>query len=185
MTQLPYPLLWGLLAFAPTPFTNSFLWALCFPFFYNSHGFTTSFSRLHWACLRSLWHFLLFYRPGLLFLPFGLNSFSYFANSPSFSPFRASPAASLNFCTVERVNSSFYLCLLTFSNTLSNRLSIIFSISFKYHFFNHSLFVFYYHLFFLYSFPTIIFFNKKCYIHNIFCNTFTRIISKSYMENCY
>ena len=52
-------------------------------------------------------------------------------------------------------------------------------------FFIHSLFFFYHYLFFLYSFSTIIFFNKKCYIHNIFRNTFTRIISKSYVESCY
>ena len=31
-----------------------------------------------------------------------------------------------------------------------------------------------FHLFFLYSFPTIIFFNVKCYNHNIFRNTFTK-----------
>ena len=37
--------------------------------------------------------------------------------------------------------------------------------------FSFFLFFFYHHLFFLYLFPTIIFFNEKCYIHNIFCNT--------------
>ena len=41
----------GLLAFLPTPFTNSFLWAplahFCLLFiFHNSHGFTTSFFEL-------------------------------------------------------------------------------------------------------------------------------------------
>ena len=44
---------------------------------------------------------------------------------------------------------------------------------------------FYHHLFFLYLFPTIIFFNEKCYIYNIFCNTFKRITSKSYVKSCY
>ena len=44
-----------------------------------------------------------------------------------------------------------------------------------YSFFNH-------HLFFLCSFPTTTFFNKKCYIHNIFCNTFTKITTKSYVK---
>ena len=45
-------------------------------------------------------------------------------------------------------------------------------------FFNH-------HLFFLWSYPTTIFFNEKCYIHNIFRNTFAWIISKSYVKSCY
>ena len=36
----------------------------------------------------------------------------------------------------------FTFCLLTFLNTLSNRFSITFSISFKYYFFIHSLFFF-------------------------------------------
>ena len=49
----------------------------------------------------------------------------------------------------------------------------------------YSFFFFYHNSFFLYSFPTIIFFNEKCYIHNIFHNTFTRITSKFYMESCY
>ena len=80
------------------------------------------------------------------------------------------------------VTFNFYLP--TFSNTLSNRFSIPFFISFKYYFFIHSLFFFYNHLLFLYLFPTIIFFNENCYIYNIFCNTFTRITSKSYVENC-
>ena len=49
----------GLLAFSPTPFTNSFLWAplayFCLIFiFHNSHGFTTSFFGLPWARLFSL-----------------------------------------------------------------------------------------------------------------------------------
>ena len=48
-----------------------------------------------------------------------------------------------------------------------------------------SSFILYYHLFFLYLFPTIIFFNEKCYIYNILRNTFTRIITKSYMESYY
>ena len=56
---------WGLLAFAPTPFTNSFLWApptyFCLlSISYNSHGLTTSFSRLPWACLFSLGTFYCF-----------------------------------------------------------------------------------------------------------------------------
>ena len=67
---------------------------------------------------------------------------------------------------------SFYLP--TFLNTFSNKFSILFSISFKYYFFIHSLFFFYHHLFFLYSFSAIIFSNEKCYIHNIFRNTFTK-----------
>ena len=58
---------------------------------------------------------------------------------------------------------SFYI--LSFSNTLPtdslSHLNII------------SSFILYHHLFFLYLFPTIIFFNEKCYIYNIFCNTFT------------
>ena len=35
-----------------------------------------------------------------------------------------------------------------------------------------SSFILYHHLFILYLFPTIIFFNEKCYIYNIFYNTF-------------
>ena len=53
---------------------------------------------------------------------------------------RASLAESANFCTVQRMNSDFYLYLPTFSNILSNRLSISFSISFKYYFFIHYFF---------------------------------------------
>ena len=49
---------------------------------------------------------------------------------------RASPVESANFYTVWRMNRDFYLYLPTFSNTLSNRLSI----SFKYYFFIHYLF---------------------------------------------
>ena len=55
---------------------------------------------------------------------------------------RASPATSSNFCTVWRMNSDFYLYLSAFSNTLSNRFSIPFSVSFKYYFFIHYLFFF-------------------------------------------
>ena len=51
---------------------------------------------------------------------------------------RASLTESVNFCTIWRMNSDFYLYLLIFSNTLSNRLSI----SFKYYFFIHYLFFF-------------------------------------------
>ena len=58
---------------------------------------------------------------------------------------------------------TFTFYLPTFSNTLSNKFSIPFSISFKYYFF-HSLFI---------LFLTIIFFNEKCYVHNILRNTFT------------
>ena len=46
-----------------------------------------------------------------------------------------------------------------------SHLNIISSII-HYSFFNH-------HLFFLYSSPKIVFFNKKCYVYNIFRNTFT------------
>ena len=56
----------GLLAFTPTPFTNSFLWSplahFCLHFIsYNSHGLITSFFGLLWARLLSLGHFLLFF----------------------------------------------------------------------------------------------------------------------------
>jgi len=55
------------LAFAPTPFTNSFLWAhsahFCLlPIPYNFNRLTTSFSKLPWTRLLSLWHFLLLSR---------------------------------------------------------------------------------------------------------------------------
>ena len=86
---------------------------------------------------------------------------------------RASPIASSNFCTVWKVNSSFYLCLLTFSNIFSNRLSIIFSISFKYYFFIHSLFFFYHHLFFQYSFLEL-YFSMKCIIFITFFAIFSQ-----------
>ena len=72
-------------------FTNSFLWTppthFCLlSISYNSHGLTTFFSGLPWACLFSLGHFLLFYRhvdhysyhSSLIF-------FSYFANSSFFT----------------------------------------------------------------------------------------------------
>ena len=59
-----------------------------------------------------------------------------------FLVFRAFPTESSNFCTVWRMNSDFYLYLPIFSNTLYNRLSISFSISFKYYFFIHYLFIF-------------------------------------------
>ena len=75
-------------------------------------------------------------------------------------------------------NEQFILPLSTyFSNTLSNRFFIPFFI--------HSL------LFFIIIYSSYIhsqqlyFSIKKCYIHNIFRNTFTRITSKSYVENCY
>ena len=42
---------------------------------------------------------------------------------------RASPAKSVNFYIILKMNSDFYLYLPTFSNTLSNKLSI----SFKYY----------------------------------------------------
>ena len=65
---------------------------------------------------------------------------------------------------------TFIFYLFAFSNILFNRLSIPFSISFKYYFFIHCLF-------FLKSsfilFLTTIFFNEKCYVHNILRNTFT------------
>ena len=54
----------GLLAFALTPFTNSFLWALpahlcLLSTFYDSHGLTTSFSGFPWAYLLSFGTFFL------------------------------------------------------------------------------------------------------------------------------
>ena len=62
------PYFWGLLAFAPTPFTNSFLWAppaylYLLSTSYDFYGLTTSFSELLWAHLLFLGSFLLFYRP--------------------------------------------------------------------------------------------------------------------------
>ena len=58
----------SLLAFAPTPFTNSFLWASPTHFYllsisYNSHGLITFFFGLPCARLLSLGPFLLFHRP--------------------------------------------------------------------------------------------------------------------------
>ena len=102
-------------------------------------------------------------------------------------PFRASLALQFLqiFVLFEKWTVTLNFYLPTFSNILSNRFSISFSISFKYYFFIHSLLFFNHHLFFLYSFPTIIFFNEKYYIHNIFRNIFTRITSKSYVESCY
>ena len=58
--------------------------------------------------------------------------------NPVFGTLRTSPADSANFCTVWRMNNDFYLYLATFSNILSNRLSI----SFKYYFFIHYLLFF-------------------------------------------
>ena len=82
----------GLLAFVPTPFTNSFLWAPLTHFCllsisYNSHWLTTSFSRLPWARLLSL-------GPFYYFMPVNHYSchsdlmvfFSHFANSSSLFP---------------------------------------------------------------------------------------------------
>ena len=68
MTQLPHPLLLGLLSFELTSFTNSFLWAppahLCLPSTsYDSHRLTTSFFGAplgQFAFIRAL---LLFCRP--------------------------------------------------------------------------------------------------------------------------
>ena len=57
---------------------------------------------------------------------------------------RASLVVSLNFCTVWKIY------LLTFSNILSNKLSIFFSIPLKYYFF-------------------ILFFNISTFIHNVYC----------------
>ena len=69
---LPWPnyhilYFWGLLAFAPTRFTNSFFWAplahLCLlSTSYDSHELTTSFFGLPCARLLSLGHFLLLFR---------------------------------------------------------------------------------------------------------------------------
>ena len=67
------------------------------------------------------------------------------------------------------MNSDFYLLAIYFSNTFSTD-SLSHSLS---HLNVISSFIFYYHLFFLYLFSTIIFFNEKCYIYNIFCNTFS------------
>ena len=65
------------------------------------------------------------------------------------------------------VTFSFYIP--TFSNTLP-----IDSLSHSlFHLNIISSFILYHHLFFLYLFSTIIFFNEKCYIYNIFRNTFT------------
>ena len=55
---------------------------------------------------------------------------------------RESPTESVNFCIIWRMNNDFYLYLQTFSNTLSNKLFISFSISYKYYFFIHYLFFF-------------------------------------------
>ena len=58
----------GLLAFVPTPFTNSFLWApsayFCFlSISYNSHGLTISLFGLPWSCLLPLRPFYYFTGP--------------------------------------------------------------------------------------------------------------------------
>ena len=98
---------------------------------------------------------------------------------------RASLVVCLNFYTVWTINSNIYLLPINFFKYTFQQIFYHFSISFKYYFFINSLFIFNLYLFFLYSFSTIIFFNKKCYIHNIFCNTFTRIITKYYMKSCY
>ena len=68
---------------------------------------------------------------------------------------RASPVVSLNFCTVWKMNSDIFLLpthffKFDFTDTLSNRLSILFSISLKYYFF-------------------ILFFNISTFIHNVYC----------------
>ena len=55
---------------------------------------------------------------------------------------RASPADQPNFYTVWLMNSDIQFLLTHFSNILSNRLSIPFSISFKYYFFIYYLFFF-------------------------------------------
>ena len=59
---------WGLLAFALTPFTNSFLWAplayLCLlSTSYDFHGLTLSSLGLPWDLLLSLGHFYYFVGP--------------------------------------------------------------------------------------------------------------------------
>ena len=84
---------WGLLAFAPIPFTNFSLWAplthLCLlSTSYDFHGLATSFSGLPWAHLLSLEPFFLFHR----FVDHysyhsGLMVLSYFTNSSSFTSF--------------------------------------------------------------------------------------------------
>ena len=58
------------------------------------------------------------------------------------SHIRASPATYSNFCLFGEWTIHFIFYLLTFSNTLSNRLFIFFSISFKYYLFVHFLFFF-------------------------------------------
>ena len=83
------------------------------------------------------------------------------------------------------MNSDIYLLAAYFFKYTFQHILYHFFISFKYYFFIHSLFSFNLYFFFLYSFLTIIFFNKNYYIHNIFYNTFTRIITKSYMKSCY
>ena len=72
----------------------------------------------------------------------------------------------------------FTFCLLTFSNTLSNKLSIIFSISFKYYFIIHSLFFFYHHLFFLYHSQQLYFSMK-----NVISTIFFAILSQESHQN--
>ena len=59
-----------------------------------------------------------------------------------FKLFRTSPAASPNFCLFEEWTVIFSFYLSTFSNILSNRFNISFSILFKYYFFIHCLFFF-------------------------------------------
>ena len=82
----------GLLAFAPTPFINSFLWTppthFCLlSISYSSHRLTTFFFGLPWAHLFSLGPFLLFYRPVDYYSCYlGLMVFSCFASSSFFIP---------------------------------------------------------------------------------------------------
>ena len=97
LSQPNYHILYfrGLLAYTPTPYTNSFLWAPLTHFFllsisYNFHGLTTSFFGLSWARLFFVflgYFFTILYACGPLFLPFELNGFffSYFANSSFFT----------------------------------------------------------------------------------------------------
>ena len=71
---------------------------------------------------------------------------------------RAFLVESVNFCTVWRMNNDFYLYLPTFSDTLSNRLSILF----KYYFFISSFIIFLtttHLLTFFYSTPN--YYNRK------------------------
>ena len=91
---------------------------------------------------------------------------------------RAFSTVYLNFCIICIVNNNIYFLPTYFFKYTFQQIIYHFSFSFKYYFFIHFLFFFNLYLFFLYSLAKIIFFNKKCYVNNIFLQYFHNNHSK-------